>query len=378
MFRNQKLNRRGLLRWAAGLGAAAIAGSWPLRADEPLPPVPTVDQWLRSQAEHAPLEMRFRGRTAEECRTWQHAFATRLRELLGDFQPPQDWTAQREDIAELHDHRREQLVLHADGHPPLPIYLLVPRGIDTPRAGVLALHGHGNYGYDPVAGRDDLPGVAGAIAAANYDYGRQLVRHGYVVAVPCLTPFGRRLADRAAYGGQDPCAVTFVRMQLLGKVLLAENLRDALWSLELLCRRTEVDARRLACVGLSYGGRMTMFTAAIDPRVRVAVISGALNVMQERIAGRYSCGAQVVPGLLRYGDVPEICSLIAPRYCLFEVGSQDRLIDPQWAQTARERIARAYRALDAEGHLEVDRFEGGHRFNGQRAIALLRQVLGDA
>src|SRR5438034_1026215 len=83
---------------------------------------------------------------------------------------------------------------------------------------VLALHGHGNYGYDPVAGCDDRPGVDKAIAACNYDYGRQLVRRGYVVAVPCLTPFGRRLGDPAGYGKQDPCAVTFLRLQMFGKV----------------------------------------------------------------------------------------------------------------------------------------------------------------
>src|SRR5260221_474741 len=82
----------------------------------------------------------------------------------------------------------------------------------NPQRGVLALHGNGNFGHDPVAGRDDRPGVTEAIKACNYDYGRQLVRRGYVVAVPCLTPFGRRLGDREAYGKQDACAITFLRL----------------------------------------------------------------------------------------------------------------------------------------------------------------------
>ena len=177
-----------------------------------------------------------------------------------------------------------------------------------------------------------------AIQQSNYDYGRQLARRGYIVAVPCLTPFGRRLGDPAAYGQQDPCAVTFIRMMLLGKLLIAENLRDCLWALELLARHAQVDAKRLACVGLSYGGRMTMLTAALEPRIRVAVVSGALNMMQERVGARYSCGAQVIPGLLQHGDVAEIGSLIAPRYCLWEVGSRDELISPKWAQTALDRL----------------------------------------
>ena len=125
---------------------------------------------------------------------------------------------------------------------------------------MLAIHGHGAHGHHPIAGRDDLPGVANAIKNNNYDYGRQFVRQGYVVACPCLTPFGDRLSKTPAK--QDACADTFIRMQLLGKTLMAENLRDCLWAVELLARRDEVDAERMGCIGLSLGGRMTMLTAA--------------------------------------------------------------------------------------------------------------------
>ncbi len=373
MPRRIRPNRRQFL---LGSGAALLAGLPAAPAEEP-PRVPTVDEHIRRLAEEAPLEMEFRGSTAEECRRWQDAFASRLRGLLGPHRPPAAWRTHVEHLADLDDHRREELVLTAEGHPPLPVYLLLPRGKGVePRPGVLALHGHGPFGYDPVAGRDDRPGVAEAIRAAHYDYGRQLVRRGYVVAVPCLTPFGRRLGDRDAYGKQDPCAVTFVRLQLLGKLLITENLRDCLWALELLARHERVDAHRLGCVGLSYGGRMTMLTAALEPRVRAAVVSGALNVMQERVATRYSCGAQVIPGLLRYGDVPEIGALIAPRPCVWEVGSRDELVVPRWADAALTRMRRAYRALGAEDALQVDRFDGGHEWSGRLAYPMLERFLG--
>jgi dienelactone hydrolase len=345
--------------------------------DKPPPSkVPTVDEQIKQDAAQAPLTMTFRGTTAKECSQWQHEFAVKLRSILGPHTPPKQWRTVVERSVQLNDHRREELVLVADGQPSLPVYLLSPLEKSAkPRAGILAIHGHGGHGYDPVAGRDDLPGVAEAIQSANYDYGRQLVRQGYVVAIPCLTPFGRRLGDKKAYGQQDPCAVTFVRLQLLGKVLIAENLRDCLWALELLARHEQVDAKRLGCVGLSYGGRMTMLTAALEPRIKVAVVSGALNVMQERVSGRYSCGAQIIPGLLQYGDVPEIASLIAPRPCIWEIGSKDGLIAPKWADAALERMRRAYKALDAEPQLHLDRFEGGHRWNGKVAYEVMKKAL---
>ena len=164
-------------------------------------------------------------------------------------------------------------------------------------------------------------------------------------------------------------------MQMLGKLPMAENLRDAMWVVSLLAGQEMVDPKRIGCVGLSYGGRMTMLTTALDPRIRVAVISGALNVMQERIMKRYSCGAQVIPGLLQYGDVPEIASLIAPRPCLWEVGTKDGLITKSWADAALTRIRRAYRAYHAEPHVRVDWFDGGHRFHGRAAYPFLAEHL---
>ncbi|MCI0464258.1 MAG: acetylxylan esterase, partial [Gemmataceae bacterium] len=334
-----------------------------------------LEEQIRKQAEEAPLTLRFRGTTADECRTWQRTFKGKLDELLGPYRPPAKWKVTVERVIERDDHRREELLLTATGHPPLPAYLLRPKGAKGPLPGVVAVHGHGALGYDPIVGRELTPGVEAAVKSANYDYGLQLVRRGYVVVAPCLTPFGRRLGDRKGYGGNDPCAVTFVRLQLLGKVLIAENLRDVLWSLELLAQRPEVDGKRLGCVGLSYGGRMTMLAAAVEPRIRVAVISGALNCMQERIAARYSCGAQVIPGLLKYGDVPEIASLIAPRPCLWEVGEKDALLPPRWVEEAVARMSKAYQALGAERELQVERFAGGHRWNGQGAYQLLDRVL---
>jgi dienelactone hydrolase len=343
-----------------------------LHAGEPAKVSP-INERLKTDVENAALSMRFKGTSADECRAWQKDFAAKLKTLLGPHAPPAKWQTQVVSVKEFDDYCREELLLSAEGHPPLPVYLLVPKGKNGKRPAILALHGHGAYGHHPIAGRDDLPGVGNAIKNNNYDYGRQLARLGYVVAAPCMTPFGDRLSKTP--GKQDVCADTFIRMQLLGKTLMAENLRDCLWAVELMARRDDVDAERIGCVGLSLGGRMTMLTTAMEPRIKVCAISGALNVMQERISKPYGCGAQIIPGLLQYGDVPEIASLIAPRACLWEVGANDKLIDPLWADEILHRQKRAYKALGAEGQLSVERFEGGHVWHGKAAEKLLAKVL---
>ncbi len=335
----------------------------------------TVHEEIRQMAAGAPLGMRFRGGSVEECRVWQARFRAKLDASLGSYAVPAKWRAERVREVDCGEYRREELLLRADGERDVPVHLLVPKGRAGKRPGVLALHGHGRFGNDSVAGIDDTEERKKEIAGANYDYGRQLARRGYVVATPCFTPFGVRLGKREDYKGEDPCAVTFARMQLFGKVLLTENLRDALWTLEMLAGHDAVDSRRLGCVGLSLGGRMTMMAAALSARVRVAVVSGALNVLQERVMGRYSCGAQIIQGLLQYGDVPEISALIAPRPCLFEVGQKDGLMVKSWIEPALERMRPAWRAYAALEKLEVDSFDGAHRWNGVRAYPLLESIL---
>lgn len=189
-----------------------------------------------------------------------------------------------------------------------------------------------------------------------------------------MIPFGPRV-DRAKYGGNDPCAVTFVRMQALGILSITSNLRDLRWCLSLLEQRPEVDASRIGCVGLSYGGRMSMLVSAVDSRIRIAAVSGAMNLMQERFAGRHSCGSQMIPGLLNYGDYAEIGSLIAPRPCVWETGSSDSLIVPGWEDRFRDRLQRAYVAAGVAEHLVYDRFEGGHRWSGQVAFSMFAREL---
>ena len=346
----------------------------PIDAGEPTKIAPITER-LKQDVADAPLAMRFKGTTADECRAWQKDFAAKLAPAQMPALPPAKWkTIVVQCVKSGRCLRpREELLLVAEGHPPLPVYLLVPKGKKGKRPAILALHGHGAHGHHPIAGRDDLPGVGNAIKNNNYDYGRQLVKEGYIVACPCMTPFGERLGKNA--GKSDLCGDTFIRMSMLGKTLMGENLRDCLWAIELLARHDEVDANRLGCVGLSLGGRMTMLTSALEPRIKVCVISGALNVMQERISKPYGCGAQIIPGLLQYGDVPEIASLIAPRPCLWEVGMRDKLIDPTWADEILRRQGRAYKALAAEEAMTVDRFDGGHVWHGKDGVELLKKTL---
>ncbi|MEW6307313.1 MAG: alpha/beta hydrolase family protein [Verrucomicrobiota bacterium] len=334
-----------------------------------------VDPRMRRLAADAPLAMQFRGESASDAREWQRVFRTQLETLLGSYRPPKQWDSVLERTVELPDHIREERLLTATGRDPVPVYLLRPRGATTgKRAGILAIHGHG-MGYDTIAGRDETPALKAELERFRYDYGLQLARRGYVVVAPCLTPFGRRLATDITTPRGDACEVTQLRLLMLGRNLMTENLRDCLWAFEFLIAQPDVHRERLGCVGLSLGGRMTMLTTAVEPRLKVAVMAGSLNCLQERVMSKSVGGCQTIPGLLNFGDVPEIAGLIAPRPILWTVGDRDKLIDKGWAEKALARIRRVYRALGAENDVAVHEFSGGHEWNGEKAYPLLDRVL---
>ena len=121
---------------------------------------------------------------------------------------------------------------------------------------------------------------------------------------------------------------------------------------------------------------MTMLVTAVDKRIKVAAVSGALNLMQERLSQRYSCGAQIIPGLLQYGDYSEIGGLIAPRPCVWQMGSEDALVVKNgWDTKFKQRLQRVYKAAGVSTNLYFDHFQGGHRWNGDVSFKVFDAVL---
>jgi dienelactone hydrolase len=283
---------------------------------------------------------------------------------------------------ELPDHLRERLRITVEPGLRTDVYVLTPRGGRAgsgPWPALLCLHGH-TYGKDDLVGEDrGDPARRMTIEAHGEDYALRYVRRGYVTAAPGM----RLLADRglpaAAWRRRDRCDNGFAQALMSGVVPAALDAWDARRVLELLAERPAVarDARgpRLGCLGLSYGGRATAYVAALDERVRVAVVSGAMNCLRERLTSFAGCGSQFVPGLFGIGDTPEVLASLAPRPLLLELGSRDGTSPALFAADMARTLERAYALAGAPERLAFDVFEGAHRFSGRLADAWLDRWL---
>lgn len=260
-------------------------------------------------------------------------------------------------------------------------YVGIPDHLTERVPGVLCIHGHGLTGAQAVAGYGDHPELANQIVKYNYDYGRRLTEHGVVTFIPTMRGFGERISEfeirAATKSGHDPCDINFVHQMLMGEVAMACQLRELQVALNLLGGLEQVDAGALGCVGLSYGGRLATFIAALDQRLRATVVSGALSSFAERIETYATCGYQVLPGILRHGDTAEVLGLIAPRALALEVGRGDHACCPQPAAD-REfvRAQRIFRAVGAAEQLKLITFDGEHVFDGPQSLPWLLEQLG--
>jgi dienelactone hydrolase len=157
---------------------------------------------------------------------------------------------------------------------------------------------------------------------------------------------------------------------------LAQNLWDMRRSLDVLAAHPLVDAERIGACGLSYGGTMTLFLAAVDNRVRAAVVSGYLASWAAAHRVPYNmCGSQVMWGQLGAIEHADIAALITPRALLVETGTEDMIFPVAAARETVASLRPLYELSGQPARLEHDVFDGGHGWHGVRAYDFFAEHL---
>lgn len=343
-----------------------------------LSPYDSVMAWI----EHEQSALTFRGSSRDDWARWREAFDARLRELLGRFPDPVPLDPEVLETVDCGDYAREKVVYDTEKYCSCVAYVLTPKGLrpGEKRAGILAAHGHGN-GKADICFVPETQEQGEFVRSLNYDYAAQFARRGYVVIAPDWRGFGERKSPAEwAREGRDPCNVNYMAEGYLGYHLLALQVWDGMRTLDLLAQHPHVDADRLGVCGLSFGGTMTTYLAALEPRLKVACISGYLSTikgdaMTLRGLGNF-CGAQYMPGLLTIGDIPEVAGLIAPKALCVEMGAQDQCFVIEDMRPAFERLAAIYAAAGAADRLAPDFHPGGHQWSGQVSFPWFEKWLG--
>ncbi|GIO52494.1 MULTISPECIES: dienelactone hydrolase family protein [Paenibacillus] len=274
----------------------------------------------------------------------------RLKKLLGDV--PEDRPIQAELLKqeETDGYRLETLLLDLNGLEQVPAYVALPIDGEGPYPLVVFNHSHGgNY----TNGRREL--ISGSSYLQQPSFASTLTGMGY--AVCCIDMWG--FHERS---GKTESEIV-KEMLWQGRVMWGMMLYDNRRMLDYMCSREDIDASRVATLGMSMGGMMAWWLAALDERIKVTVdICGQVDahtLMKKRGLDHHGF-YYYVPGLLKHFTTLEIQAMIAPRPRMSLTGRTDRLTPEEGVVLLADGLREVYRAAGQEEHWQTVMTGGGH------------------
>ncbi|OPZ31204.1 MAG: Abhydrolase family protein [Lentisphaerae bacterium ADurb.BinA184] len=323
---------------------------------------------------------RFAGRTRGDVRRWQDAFRPRLDAALGldlmrrdlaGYEP----AARRLKREDCGDHVREEWVIRTEPTVPLPFYLLRPKGRRGPLPLVLTPHGH-NHPHI-YAGIAHSAAEEESIREGERDIAVQAVREGYLAIAPTTRGFGQtRTAADLKEGKVSSCRIQLVHGLLVGRTPVGERVWDMSRLIDWAVAKGEADPRRIAITGNSGGGTVSLFAAACEVRISVAVPSCYFCTFAGSIGSIFHCDCNYVPGILRLGEMDDVAGLIAPRPLSIIAGREDGIFPIRHVRTAFRRLRRIYAAAGVPERCQLYVGDGGHRYYKAGAWPFVREHFG--
>ena len=325
----------------------------------------------------APRRLRFQARTRSDAEAWQKTLRSKLTELVGGF--PADRHPLRPITIETRSfpgYSREKIVF--DSRPGVSVlaYLLLPEKARKPAATMICVPGHGR-GVDDIVGIDDKGRERTDKAGYQHDFAIQVAEAGMAAVAIEPMAFGcRRDPINARQGlSRKACDPVAGGALLVGQTMIGWRVWDVMRTIDYIGTRSELDSNRIGCMGISGGGTATLFSTVLEPRIRVALVSGYLNTFRDSVGSLAHCIDNYVPGILNWAEMHDLAGLIAPRPLFVESGEKDNIFPIRASIESFTKVREIYRVFGAADRIEQEVFPDEHSFWGKRGIPFLARHL---
>jgi hypothetical protein len=333
--------------------------------------------WTKVRWESAPLRLTFKAKDRREAEAWQRQLRAKLIDLLGGF--PQRQPAPHAQLLESRDfprYRRDMLIMQTRPGVSQLMYLLIPKGAAKPMPAIVCVPGHGR-GADDIVGIDVHGRDRTDKAGYQRDFAIQAVEHGAAAIAIEPLAFGCRrdpLTSKKGLGA-SACQPSAGSALLLGETMIGWRVHDVMRTIDWIETRPELDPKRVGCMGISGGGTCTLFSTALDTRIRAAFVSGYLNIFRDCIMSLSHCMDNYVPGILNWAEMYDVAGLIAPRPLFSEGGEKDPIFPVAATRESYARVRKVYSVFGAPNAVQQEIFEGVHEFHGVRGLPFLMKQL---
>jgi dienelactone hydrolase len=385
-----RISRRTLARLASAAAASALAAQQPPAA-EYTGPLTGLDEKIRSRGldplsqalklvDGAPRRLRFSARNKAQATDWQTQLRAKLTELLGGF--PAERVPLQPATLEVRDfprYRREKIVFDSREGVSILAYVLTPVGARKPIPTMVCVPGHGR-GVDDIVGIDDKGRDRTDKGGYQHDFAIQIAEAG--LAAVAIEPLGfgcrRDVANVKRGLGHSACQPLAGTALLLGQTMIGWRVWDVMRTIDLIAKRPELDADRVGCVGISGGGTCTLFSAALEPRIKAAMVSGYMNTFRDSIGSISHCMDNYVPGILNWAEMYDIAGLIAPRPLFIESGAKDDIFPIDASIESFRKVSAIYGVFGTPDSVKQETFDRDHSFWGKQGIPFLKEHLTSA
>jgi len=365
----------------------------PLRTAKTESDVGSLFPFIESQAVKSGYSLSFLNPRFKSYKAWKRQARGKLLELLHYAPDPCDPQPEIVERSDKGNYIQEKIYFNTTPDIRVPAYLLIPKQAKLPAPGIVALHDHGGFylwGKEKLVETENEHAVLTDFKRQYYggrSVASELARQGYVVLVIDMFYWGERrmlLDDDPPDWRERPNDIKAERIsafnqragqneQLVGRTIYAAGFTwagvifwDDVRSVDYLLTRPEVDKKRIGCVGLSVGGLRSCHLAALDDRIKAAVVVGwmASFPTQLRRHVKNTIGlTKLVPGLYRSMDYPDVASLAIPAALLVINGSRDGLFNLDGVHSAFDKLTACYKKAGVTDRFRGRLYDTPHEFN---------------
>jgi dienelactone hydrolase len=378
-----RITRRELALAAAGMASAQqsdkreYGGALDGMADrvdlESFDPV----RWTLQRHSAAPLRLTFQAQTRNQAEQWQRALRSKLSELIGHFPDARGpLHAQTLEVREFPKYKSEKFVFESRPGVGVLGYLITPSNARPPLPTVICIPGHGR-GVNDIVGIDEHGNDRTGNPGYQRDFALQVAERGLAAVAIEPMAFGCRRDPLTRKKGPTAyaCQPVAGSALLYGETMIGWRVFDVIRTIDWIETRTELNAKRVGCMGISGGGTCTLFAAALEPRIRAAMVSGYLNTFRSSIMSMSHCIDNYVPGILQWAEMYDVAGLIAPRPLFSEGGDRDPIFPVEAARESFSRVKDMYQVFGAPDAVQQEIFPGVHEFHGARGLPFLAAAL---
>jgi len=307
---------------------------------------------------------------------WQQRLRPVLQQLVGDMPETRPLLNVRSLWNREHPLGTiEKIVFTSEPCSDVPAYLCLPKSARPPYTFMICLQGHSTGMHNSIAVQqaDETQPLA---VGGDRDFAIGCMRNG--VAALCLEQraFGERTERKQAQVSEHyGCHDATMQALLMGRTLIGERVYDVDRGIDYLAARGDADMRRIGVMGNSGGGTISLFAAALLPRLAFAMPSCYFCTFKDSIGAIFHCSDNYIPGLLKYAEMADIMGLFAPKPVVIVAGEQDTIFPIHAVRKSFADLQKIYRACGADDRCHLVVGAGGHRFYADDAWPVMRQVL---